>query len=187
MLPLAVREVGTSGFFSFLSQPLGQLIIVFSGVVLVVLAKGVVRPTPKPAFQRDDFAVGIDLAVLAIITLFTGAVAEYVSGRNALKRNDMNLANDAEQYQMNLLLFAVLFTLVGAAMVFYAQRNGWCTDEEIKVWKDRELAKRQKKHKGATEADLPDPPRIRFMRGLVIPLIVGGVLLTSAVRAVVHG
>jgi hypothetical protein len=187
VLTLAVREVWTNGFFSFLARPLGQLIIVFSGVVLVVLAKGVVRPTPKPAFQRDDFAVGIDLAVLAIITLFTGAVAEFVSGRNALKREDLGLANNAEQYQMNLLLFAVLFTLVAAAMVFYAQRNGWCTEGEIKDWRTRELIKRRKKHPAATEADLPDAPRIRLMHGIVIPIIVGGVLLTLAVRAVVHG
>src|SRR5436305_11206510 len=90
--------------FRFLASTLGQLVIALAGILLVVLAKGVVRPTQKPAFQRDDFAFGIDLSILAIITVFSSSVAEFVSGIRASARNDLEASRLADGERISLLL-----------------------------------------------------------------------------------
>jgi hypothetical protein len=81
--------------FRFLSTSWGQLVLVVGSVVFLLIVKNMTRPTNEHAFRRDDFAVGLDLLVLSLVTLIGYADSQYIAEKTAKANHDPNIANSA--------------------------------------------------------------------------------------------
>jgi hypothetical protein len=170
--------------FEFLASPLGKFLVGAASIILVVLVKGVIKPTSRPAFQRDDFAVGMNLAVLAIVTLLTGSVADFSS--KATKDTKTGAILPPTTLPSYMLLLSL--TIVAASgLAFYMQRSGWCSDEEREEWRKQKLKEERVKNPNAVESDLPEAPRVRLGRGIVVPFTWGGLLVFLSVWQVTRG
>jgi hypothetical protein len=88
--------VSRNGLFSFLESQTGQALVAIGGIGFLVYVKGVVKPTSKPAFSRDDWAVGLDLLVLSVVTLLSGAIAAFATEKRAHGTRQIQVARDIE-------------------------------------------------------------------------------------------
>lgn len=148
--------------FSFFSTTLGQLVLGLGSVLLLLMVKNMTRPSDERAFQRDDFAIGLDLLVLSLVTLIGYAVSQYVAQKAAVARDNSHFANTASTNQINAGALAAAILLLMFTVVWMIQRMGRYTSSE----------------RAARRTD----DRFRLFRGLIVPDSIGAVMLFVAIK-----
>lgn len=151
--------------FGFLSTAWGQLVLGVGSVLLLLMVKNMTRPSNEHAFQRDDFAIGLDLLVLSLVTLVGYAVSQYIVQQTAQAQGDSNVADVASTNQINAGSLVAAILLVMIAVIWMIQRVGRYTPKE--------------------QANRNGNDRFRPFRGLILPDIIGAAMLFIAIKMAV--
>jgi hypothetical protein len=186
----------------FLGTFWGQVLLSVGSVCFLLIAKKLSRrPGDRKGgnnpFERDDFAIGLDLLVLSIVTLTGYAVLQYQAELVAQQKKDPAAVASAELHQNKAFQWIGIAFLAFVAVVWLLQWLGQYPDDKRAALKRAEferqrnngaLAKLRERQPNATEVELAleisDPPRNRGFFGLFLPTALGILMLMFAVQVV---
>jgi hypothetical protein len=198
-LPSAKRGLLLDALFGFLGTWLGQVLIAAGSAAFLTLAKGLTRPTSEFFVRLDDMAIGIDLLVLALVTIVSGAVAQNV----AIATHVGALAEAARERQVELGFMGIPILVVLGGVAALMSRKGRLTEAEQTAWRLKWFSPRDaeknawylkwfskrfsRRRISKVNLDkLSSPPNMHPFWGVLLPDILGLVMLILAIGVVVR-
>lgn len=186
---------------SFLGTWLGQLTLAAGSVVFLVIAKGFTRrpgdhDNGNRPLQWDDLAIGLDLLVLAIVTLIAYGGSQYKAEVIARAENNSEAVALAQNHQDDAFRLALVAFFLFVSVTWMIQWWGQYSKSERRKHK-RNLFHRIKSvrlvpdgegDRGDADVidlalDVREAPRFKLVFGHLIPTALGLLMLLFAIRA----